>query len=139
MGFNPWVERIPWRRKLQPAFSVFLPGESCGQRSLAGYSPWSHKESDVTEATYHTAHRTNFTLAYCVILWSFSNCEGVVLFRKFFFNSLTLKLENNTYPLPAPRHPMQSLLQFYSSGLWSWPAVHLGITTSSHVFPLLLV
>ena len=27
---------------------VFLPGEFCGQRSLAGYSPWGHKESDVT-------------------------------------------------------------------------------------------
>ena len=29
---------------------VFLPGESHGQRSLAGYSPWDHKESDTTEA-----------------------------------------------------------------------------------------
>ena len=28
---------------------VFLPGESCGQQSLAGYSPWGHKESDPTE------------------------------------------------------------------------------------------
>ena len=33
------------------AHSVFLPGESHGQRSLAGYSPWSYKESDTTEAT----------------------------------------------------------------------------------------
>ena len=28
---------------------VFLPGKSHGQRNLAGYSPWSHKESDTTE------------------------------------------------------------------------------------------
>ena len=28
---------------------VFLPGESHGQRSLAGYSPWGHKESNTTE------------------------------------------------------------------------------------------
>ena len=28
---------------------VFLPGEFHGQRSLAGYSPWSRKESDMTE------------------------------------------------------------------------------------------
>ena len=34
---------------------VLLPGESHGQRSLAGYSPWGHKESDTTEATEHTA------------------------------------------------------------------------------------
>jgi len=43
---------IPWRRKWQSP-SVFLPGESHGQRSLEGYSPLGHKESDVTEATQH--------------------------------------------------------------------------------------
>ena len=36
---------VPWRREWQPT-PVFLPGESCGQRSLAGYSPWDHKELD---------------------------------------------------------------------------------------------
>ena len=34
--FDPWVGKIPWRRKWQPT-PVFLPGESHGQRSLAGY------------------------------------------------------------------------------------------------------
>ena len=38
----------PWRRKCQPT-PVFLPGESHGQRILLGYSPWGHKESDMTE------------------------------------------------------------------------------------------
>ena len=33
--------------------SVFLPGTVHGQRILVGYSPWSHKESDTTEATEH--------------------------------------------------------------------------------------
>ena len=37
-GFNPWVRKIPWRRKWQRT-PAFLPGESHGQRSLAGYSP----------------------------------------------------------------------------------------------------
>ena len=50
LGFNPWVRKIPWRRAWQPA-PIFLPGESHGQRSLAGYSPWGHKELDMTEAT----------------------------------------------------------------------------------------
>ena len=49
LGFNSWVEKIPWRRKWQPT-PVFLPRESQGERSLVGYSPWDHKESDVTEA-----------------------------------------------------------------------------------------
>ena len=42
------VGTIPWRRQWQPT-PVFLPGESPGQRSLAGYSPWGHKELDTTE------------------------------------------------------------------------------------------
>ena len=41
------VEKIPWRMEWQPIL-VFLPGESHEQRNLAGYSPWGHKESDVT-------------------------------------------------------------------------------------------
>ena len=52
--FNPWVRKIPWRRAWQPT-PVFLPGEYHGQRSLAGYSSWGHKELDTTEVT-HQAH-----------------------------------------------------------------------------------
>ena len=46
----------PWRREWLPS-PVFLPGESRGQRSLTGYSPWGCKESDTTEATEHTHTR----------------------------------------------------------------------------------
>ena len=46
--FDPWVGKIPWGRKWQPAL-VFLPGESHRQKSLVGYSPWSHKEWDMTK------------------------------------------------------------------------------------------
>ena len=41
-GFDSWVGKIPWRRKWQP-IPVYFPGESYGQRSLAGYSPWGCK------------------------------------------------------------------------------------------------
>ena len=41
-GFDPWVGKIPWRRKWQPV-PVFLPGEFQGQRSLPGSHPWDHK------------------------------------------------------------------------------------------------
>ena len=47
-GLDPWVGKIPWRRKWQPT-PVFLPGESHGRRSQVGYSPWGCKESDMTE------------------------------------------------------------------------------------------
>ena len=49
-----WVIWFSWRRQWQPT-SVLLPGESHGQRSLLGYSPQCHKDSDMTEATGHTA------------------------------------------------------------------------------------
>ena len=46
--FDPWVRKIPWRRKWQPT-PVLLPGESHGVRSLVDYNPWGHKELDTTE------------------------------------------------------------------------------------------
>ena len=46
--FDPWVGKIPLRRAWQPT-PIFLSGESHGERSLEGYSPWYHTESDTTE------------------------------------------------------------------------------------------
>ena len=60
-GFDPWVGKIPWRRKWQPT-PVFLPGEFHGWRSLVGYSPWDHKESDMTQRIY--------TYTWCYIEFS---------------------------------------------------------------------
>ena len=47
-GFNPWVGKIPWRRKWQPT-PVSLPGKSHGHQSLVGCSPWGGKELGMTE------------------------------------------------------------------------------------------
>ena len=47
-GFDSWVRKNHWRKGFQPT-PVFLPGESHGQKILAGYSPWDLKESDATE------------------------------------------------------------------------------------------
>ena len=46
--FHPWVRKIPSRRAWQPS-PGFLPGESHGQRSPAGCSPWGHRGSNTTE------------------------------------------------------------------------------------------
>ena len=43
---DPWDGKIPWRRE-RLSTPVFLPGKSCGQRNLAGYSPWGRR--DMTE------------------------------------------------------------------------------------------
>ena len=42
LGFYPWVEKIPWRRKWQPTL-VFSPGKFHRWRSLVGSSPWGHR------------------------------------------------------------------------------------------------
>ena len=51
--FDPRVRKIPWRRAWHPT-PVFLPGESHGQRSLAGCGPCGHTELDTTEAAKHS-------------------------------------------------------------------------------------
>ena len=55
-GFDPWVRKIPWRKHGNPFQYSYLDNPH-GQRSLVGYSPWGHKESDVTEVADHTQHR----------------------------------------------------------------------------------
>ena len=56
-GLNPWVGKIPWKRKWQLT-PIFLPRESHGQRSLASHNPWGRKESETTEwLTHHHHHQ----------------------------------------------------------------------------------
>ena len=60
-GFDPWVRKIPWRREWQPT-PVFLPGETHGQRTLVGYSPWGCKELNTTEQLTLSPPRWNSSL-----------------------------------------------------------------------------
>jgi len=52
--FDPWIRKIPWRRKWLPT-QILFPRESHGEWSLAGNSPWVCKEPDTTE--HLSAHR----------------------------------------------------------------------------------
>ena len=61
-GFSPWDVKIPWRRKWQPT-SVFFAGNIYGQRSLAGYSPWSSKRIRHDLVTKQQ-HQTNTDFLY---------------------------------------------------------------------------
>ena len=49
--FDPWIGKIPWRRKWQPT-PVFLPEKFHGQRNLVGYISWVCKELDTSEHTH---------------------------------------------------------------------------------------
>ena len=80
LGFNPWVRKILWRIKWQPT-PVLLPRKSHGWRSVVGYSPWSHKESDMTERCHSVTQEqrpmgggVSRLNVFCPFLnWSFSN------------------------------------------------------------------
>ena len=86
-GFESWVGKIPWRKKWQP-IPVFLPGESHGQRSLAGCSPWcqswtrlstqacAHTHENMTEHTSMCAHMKCVHMK-CVVVQDFPAGPGV--------------------------------------------------------------
>ena len=66
-GFDPWVGKIPWRRKWQPTL-IFLPGKSHGQRSLEDYSPWDHERAghDFKTEKQQSLGRDRATAAYAI-------------------------------------------------------------------------
>ena len=93
-GLIPGLGRSPGRGHGNP---VFLPRESHGQRSLAGYSPWGHKESDTTEhihiypldgylSYFHFHHYSSSSLI-------FLRGEYFPTFRDYFFRVKPFELE----------------------------------------------
>ena len=75
LGSDPWVGKIPWRRAWQPT-PVLLPGESHGQRSLAGFCSWGYKKLDpgLKQLSMHVCTRQMRRKAAC--LWSLQRvCE----------------------------------------------------------------
>ena len=111
--FNPWIGKIPWRRE-RLRTPVFLPEKSHGQRSLAGYSPRGHKESDTT------AH-THMQLAYEY------EC-GPISSDNWTFTGLLLRTSNSLSKPSSPcrcfRNALGSLYVCSSSSLL-WPLLLL--------------
>ena len=64
--FNPWVGKMPWRRKWQPT-AGFLPGKSPGQRSLVSYTPWGRKESDTARHTQTLTNLSRLCSSFAVV------------------------------------------------------------------------
>ena len=77
--FDPWVGKIPWRRKWQPT-PVLLPRKFHAWRSLVAYTPWGRKELDTTERLHSLSTSTNknevFTRYICPFL--FWACDELV-------------------------------------------------------------
>ena len=74
--FTDILSSFPWRRKWQPTL-VLLPRKSHGRRSLAGYSPWGSKESDMTEQLHFC-----FTFIW---FWQREGSPGKCVFERFAF------------------------------------------------------
>ena len=75
--FDPWVGKIPWRRKWQPTPGL-LPGKFHGLRSPVGYSPWGCKESDTTEGLHFHFHCLEMEFCFAFVSdmesWFFRLC-----------------------------------------------------------------
>ena len=84
----PWVGKIPWKRPWRPTL-VFLTGKFHGQRSLAGYSPWDHKESDTAERVTQPRNCVIQGLLVCLSTPSLGSMFPSSLFQwRTFCNSL---------------------------------------------------
>ena len=74
-GFDPWVGKMPWRRRWQPT-AESLPSKSHGQRNLVGYSPWDYK---------HQTWLNNWAPAHTELWKSKCGKSFVLLSLNFFF------------------------------------------------------
>ena len=67
-GLDPWVVKIPWRRKWPPT-PVFLPGKSRGQGSLAGYMG-SQRAGHEWQSEHTQAHTAIAPLGYSSYIYT---------------------------------------------------------------------
>ena len=90
--FDPWVRKIPLRRECQPT-PVFLPGEFHGQKSLEGYSPWGHKESDTTEQlTQSQSQRCTFNNSFSECTFTaYLLCAGQLMYGPYLHRAICRK------------------------------------------------
>ena len=82
--FDPWIRKIPWKRKCPP-IPVFLSGKFHGQRNLAGYSSWDYKESETSEQLSPYTHLESWKcwLSFWQCIRSMTLFSHNVNFRKF--------------------------------------------------------
>ena len=132
--FNPWVGKIPWKRKWQHT-PVFLAGRPHGQRSLEGYSPWACKESDMTgwPHTHTHTHIHNLYINICMYVYVYMCvcvCVYIYIYKTIFLklgawnqadkenDSLVIKVVTSTWPWQCPYSSIQPM-EFSRPENWS--------------------
>ena len=112
--FDLWVGKIPRRRRAWQPSQVFLPGESHGQGSLVGYSPYGHKESDTTEMTQHSISNTQFALLLASV---FVINESLLIHYYSLKPTVYSKFPSIYLMIFCSRTPSRTLHHIQSSGL----------------------
>ena len=117
--FDPWVRKIPWKRKWQPT-PVFLPGKFHGQTSLVGYSPWGRSQ----RVRHDWAHIHTFQEEVQAFLLYLSPFWFCVVFSSYFLLFSTTPHNNNVHQNKnsnasrntwRKRHNQRLFLEFSSS------------------------
>ena len=115
-GFNPWVRKIPWSRERQ-SVPIFLHGKFHGEKSLGGYSPWGHKESDTTEHA-HITERAHIHASIYNILPSALHLRSLIKWD--LLRDLTLTEGPRILPSPHQFYvPLPCFIFLYSIHLFS--------------------
>ena len=127
MQFDPWFGKIPWNRKWQPTL-VFLPGKFHEQRNLAGYSPWSCKESDTKDHAHARAYaHQKFT---CYLLHLFYIKTSFVPSLLIDSNSSRNKNIAPTFQVIEVNRVMHIFLCFFHISLFKMPTNYRDIFLS---------
>ena len=139
--FNSWVGKIPWRRKWQPS-PVFLPGKSCGQRNLAGYSYGVARVGYNLETKPPPPHNVWVILKFTKIfaIWNhmqllcfiFCNLIQLLLLLLSRFSSVRLCVTPETAAHQAP-------LSLGFSRQEHWSGLPFPSPTSDWLFPVVLL
>ena len=123
--FDPCVGKISWRRAPQPT-PIFLPGKSHGQKGLAGYSPWSHRELDMTEHTCthsiisrhfpYSLPQENFIYAFFSIVFQML---ALLHHRKCYFLGILMSHESEQRTENDKHWSSLPAFEFVRVGVWS--------------------
>ena len=132
-AFDPWVEKIPWRRACQ-SISVFLPGKFHGQRRLVGYGSWGHNVSDTNWA--------GIQIAWYGIFRSVANNYGnKTLIKLWEICHLMFQIYVNNFSLNTDRQTLNLLMLQSWDGIkiskrwkiqteWPWRAVRITLSSA---------
>ena len=112
-GFNPWVSKVPWKRKWHPTV-VLLPGKFHGQRNLVGYTPRDLKELDTAE---HMTENLAFAFITCLLhIFCIYSLFQMSLYsvQHSIFLQLQLQFNNRHLPLELQKWSLNCYPHFLS-------------------------